>query len=228
MTMRRGWACFLMASALGCAAPAHATDYLYELGVAGGMSWAYGDLNKTKPIYNPSFAGAVQFRYNPNLRWSILGEVGSFGLQGDSRDFGNVYPDGHIYTVDSRVWQLTVRPEFAFRNYGWGNDFREKQRLVPFITAGLGVGFASGTDRTAVALCIPLGAGMKWKIAPRWNVQATLLFTKTFTDGIDGVEDPMGIPTDALKCTDWYGALTVGISYDFKERCETCNGEKRK
>jgi hypothetical protein len=225
---------------------AYGQDYLYELGVAGGMSVAYGDINKSKVLYNPAFVGALQFRYNHNLRWAFAAEFGSYGLKGDSRDFDNHYPNGVDYQFDTRLWQLSFRPEFSFRNFGWGNDFREKQRLVPFVTAGVGLGVTSGnsymlqtTETTGdvlmtstdnggnFAFSIPLGAGFKWKVAPRWNVQATCLFTKTFSDKTDGVVDPMGIKSGALKNTDWVGSLTLGISYSFGERCVTCNTDRR-
>jgi hypothetical protein len=223
-----------------------AQDYLYELGVSGGMSVAYGDVNKSKVLYNPGFVGALQFRYNHNLRWAFAAELGSYGLKGDSRDFDNHYPGDAEYSFDRRLWQLSLRPEFSFRNYGWGNDFREKQRLVPFVTAGIGLGVASGDSYmfpasseessaepipteggSSFVFSIPIGAGFKWKVAPRWNVQATCLFTKTFTDKTDGVVDAMGIKSGAMKNTDWVGTLTLGVTYSFGERCVTCNTDRQ-
>jgi hypothetical protein len=167
-------------------------------------------------------------------------------MKGDSRDFDNHYPDGGNYQFDTRLWQLSFRPEFSFRNFGWGNDFREKQRLVPFVTIGLGLGVTSGKsymfhssefgtelDRTTIdrggnfVFSIPLGGGFKWKVAPRWNVQTTCLFTKTFTDKTDGIVDPLSIKSGALKNTDWLGSLGIGISYSFGERCVTCNTDRQ-
>jgi hypothetical protein len=58
-------------------------------------------------------------------------------------------------------------------------------------------------------------------------VQATCLFTNTFNDRTDGVKDPMGIASGAMKNTDWVGSLTVGISYSFGERCVTCNTDRQ-
>jgi opacity protein-like surface antigen len=222
-----------------------AQDYLYELGVVGGMSVAYGDVNKSRLVYDPGFVGGVQFRYNHNLRWAFAAELGSYGLKGDTRDFDNHYPAQAGYQFDRRLWQLSLRPEFAFRNYGWGNDFREKQRLVPYVTVGIGLGLATGDsyllpsgadavgdpipadDGSQFVFAIPLGVGLKWKVAPRWNVQAACLFTKTFNDRTDGVKDPMGIASGAMKNTDWVGSLTVGISYSFGERCVTCNTDRQ-
>lgn len=224
--MTRHAALFLLV-APGSLGVAQAQDYLYELGAGVGMSVAYGDVNKTKPLYDAAMAMDIVFRYNHNLRWAFVADVGSYGLKGDSHDFGNSYPGGASYVFDRRLWHLGLRPEFNFWNYGWGNDFREKKRLVPFVTMGVGAGFASGDGDTAWAITVPLGAGMKWKMARRWNVQLTCLFTKTFSDKVDGVDDPMGIESDALKNTDWVGSLTVGITYDFGTRCTTCNNGRQ-
>jgi hypothetical protein len=204
---------------------AFAQDYLYEFGVSGGMSVTYGDLNKSKLFYKPGFAGSAQFRYNHNLRWAFAASLDSYGLKGDSWDFDNHYPSDTHYWFDCRLWQLTLRPEFSFRNYGWGNDFREKQRLVPFVTAGIGLGLTSSNNK--FVFFIPVGAGFKWKVAPRWNVQATWLFTKTFSDATDGIDDPYGIESGAMKNTDWVGTLSVGISYSFGLRCVTCNSDRQ-
>ena len=198
-------------------------DYLYELGAGVGASVAYGDINKSRPLYNPTLAADIVFRYNYSLRWSFVADLASYGLRGDSRDFGNVYPDGAQPSIDSRYWQLALRPEFNFRNYGWGNDFREKSRLVPFLTMGLGVGVADSGDKNAFAVSLPLGAGMKWKAAPRVNVQLTCLFTKTFSDNTDGLKDPFGIESKALKNTDWVGALMLGVTFEWGTRCIKCN-----
>lgn len=218
--------CFCLLAAVGLSGVAMAQDYLYELGVGTGMSMAYGDVNKSKPIYNPSLAGDLLFRYNYNLRWSLTADLASYGLKGDSRDFGNHFPDNAVHRFDSRYWQLGIRPEFNFRNFGWGNDFREKKRLVPFLTAGVGFGFSAGTDNNVFAVSIPLGAGMKWKMAPRWNMQFTCLFTKVFSDGIDGIDDPMGIASGAMKNTDWIGSLMLSVTFDFGTRCITCHNDR--
>lgn len=154
-------------------------DYLYELGVGGGMSVAYGDINKSKPLYNPAWAADLVFRYNHSLRWAFVADISSYGLKGDSQDFENHYPNGQTISFDNRFWHLGLRPEFNFWNYGWSNDFREKKRLVPFLTMGLGVGFTSDSGESAWTMSIPMGAGIKFKLARRLNLQMTCLFTKT-------------------------------------------------
>lgn len=211
---------FLVSVVLGM--KAQVTEYMLEVGAGGGMSWAYGDINRSKAVYNPAVAGDLLLRYNANPRWSFVAVLSSYGLKGDSRDFDNVFPNGQQLSFDNRLWQLAIRPEFHFWNYGWENDFREKKRLAPFITAGVGFGVANGDGDTGATLNIPVGVGVKWKIAPRWNAQLTCLMTRTFGDGADGIKDPYGLDSSTIANSDWIGSIVLSITFDFKERCLDC------
>lgn len=204
-------------------------EYMYEIGPAVGASWAYGDVNRSSALYDPSLAYGLLFRYNVNLRWTFALDFTGNRLTGDSHDFDNVMPGGTDWSFDRRYWQFGIRPEFAFWNYGWGADYREKHRLAPFLTAGIGFGWAngssSGDDRSTSTLALPVGIGMKWKMAPRWDLQLTCLWTKTFADGIDGITDPYAMGTTTPVNTDWIGSMMLSITFNFKERCLTCHNQ---
>lgn len=214
----------LMASALNL--QAQEKEYMYEIGMGGGMSWAYGDINRSSLIYEPSGAAELLFRYNANLRWSIAIDLSSNGLKGDTRDFDNQFPHPGQYTADACYWQLGIRPEFTFWNYGWGADYREKHRLAPFLTAGVGFGYCTGNEKDCGALSLPLGIGLKWKMAPRWDLQLTSLWAKTFSDGLDGVTDPYNIGTTVPMNTDWVSSIMLSVTFCFKERCIECHNQK--
>ncbi len=204
-------------------------EYMYEIGAGGGISWAYGDVNHSSLIANPSWAADLLFRYNWTPRWAFAVDVSSLGLKGDTRNYSDVYPGGADYRFNARLWELSVRPEFHFWNYGWASDYREKRRIAPFLTLGLGFGYARrSTDmckKSAIAFTIPIGGGFKWKIAPRWNAQLTALWTKAFSDNIDGIDDPYGIDSGALQNTDWTGQIMLSVTFDFKERCLECKNQ---
>ena len=57
------------------------------------------------------------------------------------------------------------------------------------------------------------------------NLGLEFTMTKAFGDHIDGAElaDLNGIKTAFYKNTDWYSRLTIGVSYEFGKRCETCH-----
>lgn len=202
---------------------AQEVEYMFEIGGGVGLSWAYGDINKTKAFYNPGFAGELLFRYNLNPRWAFASGITSYGINGDSKDFDNKFPgDAHL-KFSNRVWQLSFRPEFHFWNYGWANDYRAKKHIAPFLTMGAGLGFSSGDGDTGFVLSIPIGGGVKWKMTQRTNAQLTCLFSRTFGDLADGIRDPYGIDSSDFFKSDWIGSLVLSITFDFKERCIECN-----
>ena len=200
-------------------------EYMYEVGAGFGASWGYGDVNASRVVYSPSLAYGLLYRYNLNLRWALAAEAQHAGLSGDTRDFDYAFPgEGCSYSL--HFWQLAVRPEIHFWNYGWGSDYREKRRYTPFLTLGLSAGMITGgDDGSSFALGIPMGGGFKFKLAKRWNAQVTALFTKTFSDRLDGFKDPEGIKTSALVGNDWMACLQLGITFDFGERCIECHNQ---
>lgn len=215
----------VLLSLLAFSARAQEKEYLYEIGGGAGMSWGYGDVNTSKAVYSPSLAFSVLYRYNLNLRWALAAELQSAGLSGDTRDFDYALPLAP-YDYSLRCWQLAVRPEIHFWNYGWGADYRDKHRYTPFLTLGLAGGMVTGLDETKWTFGIPIGAGYKLKMSPRWNAQVTALFTRTFSDHLDGLVDPEGIATSSLVGNDWMASLTLSVTFDFKERCIECHNQK--
>ncbi|MCF0179424.1 MAG: outer membrane beta-barrel protein [Bacteroidales bacterium] len=213
----------IFACSLFSIAKAQETEYMFEIGAGAGISWAYGDINKTKAFYSPAFAGEAIFRYNLNPRWAFAASILSEGVKGDSKDFDNKFPGNAHLKFNNRVWQLSFRPEFNFWNYGWVNDYRAKKHVAPFLTLGAGLGFSTGDGETGFVFSIPIGGGVKWKMTQRTNAQLTCLFSRTFGDKADGIRDPYGIDSSDFLKSDWIGTLLFSVTFDFKERCEDCN-----
>lgn len=224
--MKRGWLLLLLSGLLTFTLEAQEKEYMYEIGGGAGPSWGYGDVNATSAVYSPSLSFGLSYRYNINLRWALAAEIMSSGISGDTKDFFYAFPSGD-YDFSIRYWQLAVRPEIHFWNYGWGSDYREKKRYTPFLTAGLSAGTVTGnSDGSSFVFGIPMGLGYKLKLGKRWNAQATCLFTKTFSDKLDGLTDPEGTKTSALMGNDWLASLHLSITFDFKERCVECHNQK--
>lgn len=213
-------------------------EYMYEIGGGAGMSWGYGDASQGSAMYSPTASFGLLWKYNLNLRWTLAVDLASDGIQGDISDLDykiapSLSSPGATLNYDRRLWQLDCRPEFTFWNYGWGSDFREKKRLAPFLTMGLGLGLASGDvtssdsslahTKSSLCLTMPMGLGIKWKIAPRWNIQLTCLWTKCWGDEVDGLQDLTGIKTSGIVKNDWVGSARFSVTFDIKERCEECH-----
>ena len=105
-------------------------EYMYEIGPAVGASWAYGDVNRSSALYDPSLAYGLLFRYNVNLRWAFALDFTGNRLTGDSHDFDNVMPGGTDWSFDRRYWQFGIRPEHINVRKGSGGDLDGIVRTV--------------------------------------------------------------------------------------------------
>ncbi len=207
------------------AATAQSAPYKFDLGLQLGMSGYIGDANSSNIFKHPGFDGELSFRYIGDARWAIRGVFSTFGLSGNTEGMDDVIPDGASYSFTSQIYDLSARGEFNFFAYGIGESYKRLRRWTPYITVGVGVALASTGGNTYVAPTIPMGLGIKFKLSERWNLGAEFAMTKAFNDHFDGKDlaDLNQIKTAFYKNTDWYSRLTVGVSYEFGKRCETCH-----
>ncbi len=215
----------LLVMLLPAAVRAQSAPYKFDFGVQLGMSGYLGDANRASLMKHPGFDGELSFRYIPNTRFAIRGVMSVLGLSGDTADMDNVLPGGANYSFTSTVYDLGARGEFNFFAYGIGETYKRLKRWTPYLTLGIGVAMSSSGGKTSVAPTLPMGAGIKFKLKERINLGLEFTMTKAFGDKFDGpvLNDLNGIKTAFYKDTDWYSRLTIGISYEFGKRCETCH-----
>ena len=74
-----------------------------------------------------------------------------------------------------------------------------------------------------------LGAGVKYKIAPRWNISLEFAMHKTLGDSFDGkaLADPYHIESSVLKNTDWFSTTLFSITYELGRKKEIYNNYNR-
>lgn len=206
-------------------ASAQSTPYKFDFGVNIGMSGYIGEANRSNFMAHPGFTGELTFRYLPDTRWAIRGMLYTLGLKGDTQDMNNVLPDMAHYSFTSQVYGLDARAEFNFFPYGIGETYKRLRRWTPYLTVGVGAALASSGGTTTVAPTLPMGVGIKFKVKERLNLGVEFTMTKSFGDKFDGPDlaDVNQIKTAFYKNTDWFSRLTVGISYEFGKRCETCH-----
>lgn len=197
--------------------------YKFDMGASLGMSGYLGDANRSNLFSHPGFTGGVLFRYLVNTRWAIRGTASAATLSGDSADMTNVFPGGETYSFSSTAYTLDGRAEFNFFNYGIGETYRKLSRWSPYLSLGLGLNVAS-CEGTHAAFCIPMGAGVKYKINPRLNLALDWTMCKVFGDNVDGtvLDDVYGIKSTFVKNTDWISTVTLSLTYEFGERCRNC------
>lgn len=204
---------------------AQEAPYKFDFGGSLGMSGYLGDANTSSILKHPGFTADICSRYIMNTRWAFKASLGMQSLKGNSADMTNVAPGGQTYEFSATVYDLGLRAEFNFFPYGIGETYKRLSRISPYLTLGIGACVSSFGDGSTFAPTLPMGFGVKYKLNPRLNLAVEFSMTKAFTDKIDGpyLNDLTGIKTSFVKNTDWYSRLTIGITYEFGERCETCH-----
>lgn len=199
--------------------------YKFDIGAGLGMSGYLGDANESNLFASPGVGMNASFRYLINSRWALRGLLTAASLSGSTADMENVLPEGKVYEFKSWIYDLGARAEFNFFNYGIGESYKQLSRVSPYLSLGLGVAMSRSGGDSFVAMTLPMGFGVKFKLRPRVNLGMEFTMTKVLGDNADSRElkDLYQIKSSFLKNTDWYSSLMLSISYEFGERCVTCH-----
>lgn len=210
-------------SAPVCASAQDVESYKFDIGAGLGMSSYLGDANSSSLFKHMGFAGNIEGRYLFNERFALRAQLTYANISGNTADFENQFPDGQQYSFKANLYDLGVRGEVNFFNYGIGETYRRLRRWTPFVSLGIGVAISSVDGTANAGFNIPMGVGVRFKLKPRVNLSAEFTMTKVFSDKMDNYSDPYQIKSSFLKNTDWYSTLMVSISYEFGPRCTVCN-----
>lgn len=212
-------------------------EYRMEIGAGAGLAAYVGDLN-ANPFKGMQPMGALVAKYKMNPRMACTINLGYGQLKGASADTDDWMPGlkDDPATFKSDIIDVQLRYEYNFWPFGTGREYHGAQPLTPFIAIGLGTCIGSAkvsqptagqSKESAVALQLPLGFGVKYKVADRLNLSAEWVIHFTTTDKLDGMEDPYGIPSQGLfKNKDSYSTLQLSLTYDLWERCKTCHNDR--
>lgn len=224
-----------MAIALTATAAHAQTDpeYRAEIGAGAGLAAYLGDFNGSL-THGMQPMGLLLGRYRFNPRMGLALNVGYGKLKGSSDGLGTWYPgisdagDGATKTEFSNsLVDVGLRFEYNFWPYGTGREYRGAQRLVPYIAIGLGATFAGGDGYNAFTANIPMGVGIKYKMADRLNLGIEWAMHFSMSDKLDGIADPYGIKSSGMfKNTDCYNVLRLSVTYDIMAKCKTCNNDR--
>ena len=223
---------FLLGAMMLCLAGgvrADELEYRYELGVMVGGSSYYGDANYSSLMKNLNMMGGVMGRYNINQRMALKASLAVAGISGSTADFENRFPGGDV-DFSRTIFDLGVQYECHFFAYGDGSGYKGSRRLAPYIFAGAGMTFAPKPANNVFTLNLPVGIGVKYKIAPRLNLGCELSFRFALSDDLDVTKetapvlnDPYGIKSSGLKNKDSYSFLSISVSYDLSPKYRKCN-----
>lgn len=209
---------------LGMKAQTEST-YRKEIGIGIGLTNYLGDFNGTLTKgMQPQVSLIYKRVFNPYS--ALKFDLGYANIKGKSSDNSTFYPQysEEVLTFKKSLFDLNVSYEYNFLPYGTGNDYRGAVRFTPYITIGLGATLATGEGSTAATANMPIGLGVKYKVAKRMNLALEWAFHPTMSDKLDGSEAPYGIESSGIfKNTDCYSTLRATLTYSFSANCPSCN-----
>lgn len=202
-------------------------DY-YRMEIGGGVGvWNYlGDFNgNLLKGFQPQVS--AMWKYLPNERMAIKADFSFGNIKGNASDAKGYLPaELADYKFKTTLYDLSAMFEYNFWRHGMSGDYRHLQRLVPYITLGIGGTFIHYEGVNKGAFCIPLGIGAKYKIAERVNFGAEWMMHFSTSDYLDGVKDYLGIKSSGIfKNTDGFGQLKLYLTYSFMAKCRQCNNQ---
>ena len=178
-----------------------------DFGVQAGSTYYSGDFNEAKPLYQPSFAMGVIFRYNFNTQYSIRASALYGAIKGESPS-GFFLPLSASTTFSNTLLEAEVMGEFNFVSFSPLST--RKKKLSPYVNIGLGVGQLSGS----VLFHIPFGVGLKFSPGKRHTLAMEWRFHKTFNDELDSYAAPDDGKTPFLHNNDWFSY--IGLIYTYR------------
>ncbi len=218
------------------ATPSHAQsepEYMMEAGAGVGLMSYEGDFNgNILKCMQPTASLLLRRMFNPRQGFRFA--LGYGKLKGSSEDSNTVYPDystpgyehGDVYRFDNSLVDFNVTYEYNFWPYGTGKEYRGAKKLTPFIFLGLGATYVNGGGNSAMTMNVPMGLGIKYKIAQRLNLNVDWTMHFSMSDKLDGIKDPYLVQTSGMfKNSDCYSTLKVSLTYSFKEKCKVCHNE---
>lgn len=205
-------------------------EYKMELGALAGGCFYMGDANNSLLLKNTAMAGGLLARYNFNPRMVVKGDLAIGKIHGTTEGLNNKFPDGQHATFSRAVYELGGQFEYNFFAYGSGAGYKDSHRMTPYLLAGIGMTYAPKPANHVFALNLPLGIGVKYKLADRLNVGAEWTMRFTTSDRLDvtntkglALDDPYQIKGKGLKNKDCYSLLIAYISYDMFPKYRKCN-----
>lgn len=204
------------------------TWYRLELGAGMGVGYSLNDGNSS--LFGGGKVGAgVIARFPLSPRMAIKTNLHYQKLEGDVSRVKQFYPGTLGMATDQRleyafsgaIYDLSVLYELHFLPYGYLPTYMGYHKLVPYLQ--MGVGLAYGDIDKSVGFTIPIGVGVKYKVARRWNLGLDWRMNFTTNDGFDGLEAPLGVESSGFKNKDHHSMFLFSVTYDLSPKCPTCN-----
>jgi hypothetical protein len=197
-----------------------------NIGLFAGTAYYMGDINPNRHFYRPSLSIGALYRYNLNTRYAIRGNAYYVHLSGNDLDFPEIqHPDRPFSPArfNTSLVDLNVQVEYNFLPF---TPNVGQWAYTPYLATGFAGGLILSSDAGASNfVSFPFSAGVKINITSRLSAGAEWSFRKTFSDYIDGLDNPSGTAS-LLHNNDWYSFLGVFITFKFFNFAASCPAYK--
>jgi hypothetical protein len=194
-----------------------------NIGIFVGTAYYMGDINPNRHFYRPRLSLGGLYRYNINTRYAVKLSGCYARLSGNDLDFPEIrHPDRPMSPANFSTSLLDFAAQVEFNFLPFTPNTLGKWQYTPYISAGFAgsMTISSNVDVPAF-LSFPFGLGVKVNLTSRLGAGAEWSFRKTFSDKIDGLENPSGVQS-VFHNNDWYSFMGVFITYKFFNFAKTC------
>lgn len=187
-------------------------DYVQqgEFGISAGAAHYFGDLNTRAAINRPKPALGIFFRkqFGNYVGLRISAHYAQLGYSDIYSK--NDYQRTRNLSFNTNIWELAIQGDFNFFKFIPGD---QEHLFTPYVTLGVGVfsfdpyayldgqkeflrplgtegqliGYKGRKPYGTMALCIPLGVGIKYNLSEKMNLSFEIVQRFTNTDYIDDV-----------------------------------------
>ena len=135
-------------------------------------------------------------------------------------------PEYTKYEFNNSLVDVSTTFEYNFWPYGTGRDYRGAKRLTPYLLLGIGTTAVKTENKSVFTANLPLGVGVKYKLADRLNLAVQWVAHFSLSDELDGVKDPYMVTSKGMfKNTDTYTVLQLSLTYSFWAKCRVCHNQ---
>jgi opacity protein-like surface antigen len=178
----------------------------WEIGLLGGVSYYFGDLNTNFNVAHPGASGTAVARYNFNNRVSLRASVMAGQVFGNDAWSKNSFEKARNLSFRSSIREASLLGEFNFLPLEHGSA---TEGFSPYLLAGLSVTSynpqakykgnwvdlrSAGTEGQFInneygtsALSLVYGGGLKLDLAEKWSLNIEVSGRKISTDYLDDV-----------------------------------------
>jgi len=224
-------------AALGTLSAKAQTEYVQkgEFGITVGAAHYFGDLNTRASVKRPKPAVGAFFRkqFGNYVGLRISAHYAQVGFSDTYSK--NEYQKTRNLSFNSNIWEIALQGDFNFFKFLPGDPDHsftpyitlgvgafsydpyaylngQKEFLRPLGTEGQNIGYKGRKPYSTIAMCIPLGVGIKYNISPKVNLSVEICQRFTTTDYMDDVSTTYagtGINGDANSFPDINGQVTT-------------------